>query len=315
MVRSPHHDQETKDSPAARAKGRQLAGRHYIVETVFSGLALLDYDGDGDVDIYFLNGAALPGMKARVPPQDALYRNDGNWKFTDVTDRAGVGDTEHGLGVAAADYDNDGDVDLYVNNFGPNALYRNNGDGTFTNVAKAAGVEDGDKVGAGTCFLDMDADGDLDLYSAHYVNFTFQNHKTVRFNGVPAYVGPMDFMPTSSSFWQSGKGETLHIGPLAHGVRGSACGRSSACSASCAPDRGLVPPYALPAAIRRGPVPFSAKRLGSTRCTRGTVRRAAGYPPRSCEPTRGSSAWQARSLEEPWTACPASRHTAHRSCA
>ena len=80
-----------------------------------------------------------------------------------MTDGAGVGDTGHGLGVAVGDYDNDGDPDLYLNNFGPNVLYRNNGDGTFTDVTDEAGVENGDRVGAGTCFLDMDGDGDLDL--------------------------------------------------------------------------------------------------------------------------------------------------------
>jgi hypothetical protein len=106
------------------------SGRRYIVETVASGLALLDYDGDGDEDIYFLNGAALPGTKFVTPPRDALYRNDRGWKFTDVTEPAGLGDTGHGLGVTAGDYDSDGDLDLYLNNFGPNVLYRNNGDGS-----------------------------------------------------------------------------------------------------------------------------------------------------------------------------------------
>jgi hypothetical protein len=75
------------------------SGRRYIVETVASGLALFDYDQDGDVDIYFLNGAALPGARYTTPPRNALYRNDGNWKFTDVTQEAGVGDTGYGLGV------------------------------------------------------------------------------------------------------------------------------------------------------------------------------------------------------------------------
>ena len=101
-----------------------------------AGLALFDYDSDGDVDIYFLNGAPMPGTKVDVVPRDALYRNDGNWKFTDVTDQAGVGDAGHGMGVAVGDYDNDGDPDIYVNNFGPNVLYRNNGDGTFADVTQ-----------------------------------------------------------------------------------------------------------------------------------------------------------------------------------
>ncbi|NQT16130.1 MAG: VCBS repeat-containing protein, partial [Planctomycetes bacterium] len=114
------------------------SGQRYIVETVTAGLALFDYDGDGRVDVYFVNGAPLQGTKVDGPPSNALYRNLGGWKFTDVTDRAGVGDTGYGLGVAAADYDNDGDQDLFVNNYGPNVLYRNNGDGTFADVTEEA---------------------------------------------------------------------------------------------------------------------------------------------------------------------------------
>lgn len=179
------------------------SGRRYIVETVCCGLALFDYDGDGDEDIYFVNGGALPGTQFKQPPRNALYRNDGKWKFTDVTEAAGVGDTGHGLGVAAADYDNDGDQDLYISNFGPNVLYRNNGDGTFTDVTQAAGVANGSQVGAGVCFLDIEADGDLDLYVSHYGNFTYQNHRTVRFNGYPAYVGPLDYAPTADTLFRN----------------------------------------------------------------------------------------------------------------
>ena len=152
------------------------SGRYYIVEAMSAGLALFDYDNDGDIDIYFLNGAARPGTKPKKRPRNALYRNDGGWKFTEVTRQAGVGDPGHGLGVTVGDYDNDGDQDLYVNNFGPNVLYRNNGDGTFHNVTLQAGVENGNRVGAGTCFLDMEGDGDLDLFVANYVEFTYDKH-------------------------------------------------------------------------------------------------------------------------------------------
>ena len=95
------------------------SGRHYIVEYISTGLALFDYDGDGLIDIYFVNGAPLLGTKVDVVPRNALYRNEGGWRFTDVTEQAGVGDTGHGLGAVAADYDSDGDQDLYVMNFGP----------------------------------------------------------------------------------------------------------------------------------------------------------------------------------------------------
>jgi len=107
---------------------------------VSAGLALFDYDNDGDIDIYFLSGGALPGTDFETPPRNALYRNDGRWKFTDVTQQSGLGDPGHALGVAVGDYDNDGHQDVYVTNFGPNVLFRNNGDGTFTNVTVRAGV-------------------------------------------------------------------------------------------------------------------------------------------------------------------------------
>lgn len=167
------------------------SGQRYIIENVSAGLALFDFDNDGDIDIYFLNGAPLKGTEAKVRPKNAMYRNDGNWKFTDVTDKAGLGDTGYGLGVAAGDYDNDGDLDVYLNNYGPNVLYRNNGDGTFTDVTKKAGVEDGFMVGAGACFLDMDKDGDLDLYVARYVDFSYEKHIIGKAaDGFPIYAGP-----------------------------------------------------------------------------------------------------------------------------
>ncbi len=170
------------------------SGQRYIVETVTAGLALFDYDADGWIDIYFLNGAPLPGTQhVGNPPRNALYRNEGGGKFVDVTAQAGVGDTGFGLGVAIADYDNDGDADIFVNNYGPNVLYRNNGDGTFDNQAEEAGVSGGEKVGAGACFLDIDADGDLDLYVANYVKFTYSTHIVTFRDGFPQYVGPREY--------------------------------------------------------------------------------------------------------------------------
>jgi len=171
------------------------SGRRYIVETVTAGLATFDYDNDGDIDIYFLNGAPTPGYQASTPPRNALYRNDGDWHFTEATEMAGVGDTGFGLGVAVADYDNDGHPDIYVNNFGPNVLYRNNGDGTFTDVTAESGVACGSKVGAGACFLDIEGDGDLDLYCANYVQFTYDDHKPLRVGGFPQYRSPKDYQP------------------------------------------------------------------------------------------------------------------------
>ncbi len=179
------------------------SGRRYIMETVTAGLAVFDYDNDGDIDIYFLNGGALKAAKLKIPPRNALYRNEGNWKFADVTEKAGAGDTGYGLGVAVGDYDNDGDSDIYLNNHGPNVLYRNNGDGTFTDVTKQAGVENGSYTGAGACFLDMDKDGDLDLYVSNYLEFSHDKHLTTTGDGFPVYVGPAFFPPVPDALYRN----------------------------------------------------------------------------------------------------------------
>ena len=123
----------------------KIFGKYFIVEAMSSGLALFDYDADGDTDIYFLNGTPLNAQN-RSGATNALYRNDGGWRFTDVTQTAGVGGDDYSLGVAVGDYDNDGHPDLYVNNFGENVLYRNLGDGTFRDTTVKAGVANGHRV-------------------------------------------------------------------------------------------------------------------------------------------------------------------------
>ena len=195
------------------------SGQHYIVETVASGLATFDYNGDGKIDIFFLNGAPLPGSPTTAPPpRNALYRNDGGWKFTDVTVAAGLADTSYHLGVCVGDYNNDGYPDIYLNNFGPNILYRNNGDGTFTDVTKEAGVAVGNHVGAGACFLDFDGDGYLDLFVANYVDFTFKNHQISHMNGFPAYVGPLHFPATANVLFRNNRDGTFTDVSVASGI-------------------------------------------------------------------------------------------------
>ena len=180
------------------------SGRRYIVESVSAGLATFDYNQDGKIDILFLNGSPLPGAPLpATPPRNALYRNDGGWKFTDVTAQAGLLSTNYHLGVCAGDYDNDGDADVYLNNFGPNVLYRNDGNGTFTDVTQQAGVGLGDHVGAGACFLDIEGDGDLDLFVASYVDFTFEKHEPRNINGHPAYSGPTTYGPVPSTLFRN----------------------------------------------------------------------------------------------------------------
>ena len=180
----------TDDSGITFVHTNGASGKFHIVETVSAGLALFDYDNDQDIDIYFLNGAYHDSDPTGKPPRNSLYRNDGGWRFVDVTEMAGVGDRGYGLGVAVADYDNDGDMDLYLNNYGPNVLYRNNGDGTFTDVTKSAGLDDGPHMGAGASFLDIDKDGDLDLFVCHYVHSLKELAAPAKRGGRPAYLGP-----------------------------------------------------------------------------------------------------------------------------
>jgi hypothetical protein len=194
------------------------SGRYYIVESVSAGLALFDYDSDGDIDIYFLNGAPLDGADTAQVFQNQLYRNDGQWRFTNVTKQAEVGDPGFGMGVAIGDYDNDGHADIYVNNFGRNVLYRNQGDGTFQDVTDQAGVANGDRVGAGACFLDIDGDGDLDLYVASYVQFTYATHVKRTMRGYPVYAGPRDFQPEADTLYINQGDGTFRDGSEESGI-------------------------------------------------------------------------------------------------
>ena len=149
-------------------------GKDHLLDSAGTGVAWLDYDRDGRLDAYIVNGWRLEGDRVAEKGRNALYRNRGDGTFEDVTDRAGVAGEGHwGSGVAVADYDGDGRPDLLVTNFGPNVLYRNRGNGTFENVAGKAGIEvPGWNTGA--AFFDADGDGDLDLYIAGYVDCTLE---------------------------------------------------------------------------------------------------------------------------------------------
>jgi len=151
-------------------------GQWMMVETMGSGGGFIDYDNDGDLDIYLINGAPLPGSKSQGPLRNALYRNDGAGRFTDVTAASGTGDPGYGMGMCAGDYDNDGFVDFYLTNFGPNVLFRNTGTGRFDDETAASGTGDA-HWGTSCAFLDYDRDGDLDLYVANYVDFRPDNNR------------------------------------------------------------------------------------------------------------------------------------------
>ncbi len=199
---------EDVTAKTALAAFRHRAGgkvKDYIVDTPAGGVAVFDYDNDARPDIYLLNGSTFAAMAGKEKaPRAALYRNKGNWQFEDVTERAGVANERWGFGVAAGDYDNDGDADMFVGNYGVSRLYRNNGDGTFTDVAEKLGVaRKGWSTGAS--FGDYDRDGRLDLFVPGYVVFDQSDlppspsdagrpggvaQNFCQFRGVPVMCGP-----------------------------------------------------------------------------------------------------------------------------
>jgi len=171
-----------------------------ILETMGSGVALLDYDNDGWLDIYLLNGSTVTAWNGKeAPPRAMLLHNNHDGTFTDVTDKAGVANQRWGFGVAVGDYDNDGWPDIYVANFGRNRLYHNNHDGTFTDVAEKAGVALGG-WSTGPTWGDYDHDGLLDLFVPGYVKFDMEHPPIAgqgvippnfcQFRGIPVMCGP-----------------------------------------------------------------------------------------------------------------------------
>lgn len=180
----------------------------YIVESMSGGVLLLDYDRDGWADIYFTNAptveGALKGQKAR----GALYHNNHNGTFTDVTDKAGLATPCFAMGGAVGDYDNDGWPDIYITCLGGNVLYHNNGDGTFTDVTKRAGVADG-RWSMGAAFGDYDGDGFLDLMVANYVDFdlhhppVFGSGLTCKYMGVDVQCGPRGLKGSGDSLFHN----------------------------------------------------------------------------------------------------------------
>ena len=170
--------------------------KRFIVEATGSGVALLDYDQDGWLDIYMVNGSTFDALSGKTPaPHAALFHNNHDGTFTDVAAKAGVTNERWGMGVAVGDYDNDGWPDLFVANFGKNRLYHNNHDGTFTDTAEKAGVQLGN-WSSGPTFGDYDGDGRLDLFVSGYVHFDANQGTSntasnfCQFRGVNVMCGP-----------------------------------------------------------------------------------------------------------------------------
>jgi hypothetical protein len=200
------------------------AGRYHLPEIMGAGGAFLDYDADGDLDVLLIQGRALDPQQAslEVRASPRLFRNDldaarntASLRFTDVSERSGFATGDYGMGVAVGDYDNDGDPDLYLTNHGPNRLYRNDGGGRFTDVTRAAGAGlDDPRWSTSASFSDYDADGDLDLFVANYVDFTFAGSK-VCFDpaGTRDYCGPLQFRPVPDRlFRNNGDGTFTDVG-------------------------------------------------------------------------------------------------------
>ena len=198
-VRTLQADPAVPFSDRTRALGidfrhqRGASAQKHLVETMGSGCALLDYDGDGRLDVLLINGGRTPDSPPFVPRAHALYRNRGGGRLEEVTREAGLDlPAGYGMGVAVSDYDNDGDPDLYLTHFGPNRLYRNNGDGTFSDVTGRAGVA-GAEWSTGAAFFDYDRDGAPDLYVVNYLDATFERNPPCEMKGIRAYCHPRHF--------------------------------------------------------------------------------------------------------------------------
>ena len=171
-----------------------FSGNYYFVETVGSGAAFVDFDGDGWLDIYLVDGAPLTGPGPDPPPSNRLYRSSKGESFSDVSAQVGAADSGYGMGCAVADYDGDGDQDLFVANFGPDALYRNEEGGSFSDVTTTMGIGD-PRWGTSAAFLDADNDGDLDLYVTGYVDFSVKDNIVCEQGKVRSYCEPEIYNP------------------------------------------------------------------------------------------------------------------------
>jgi hypothetical protein len=214
-----------------------MSGEHYYNEMMGGGVALFDYDNDGDLDVYLTQGHmqgrgktmadAFAPVQQEGPLLDRLYRNDLEvspdgrhiLRFTDVTEESAIRADGYGMGVATGDYDNDGWTDLYVTNFGSNLLLRNRGDGTFEDVTAASGTDDRHWT-IGATFLDFDRDGWLDLFAGNYVEFSLAAHTPCPLpSGALTYCGPGAFLPEPDTLFRNLGNGTFQDVSIQAGIR------------------------------------------------------------------------------------------------
>jgi len=191
--------------------------KNFIVETNGSGVCLLDYDNDGWLDIYLVNGSTFDALDGKEePPHAALFHNNHDGTFTDVTEKAGLTRTGWCYGVSVGDYDNDGHDDLFLTYYGKNVLYHNNGDGTFTDVTEEAGlVESGTRFGSGCTFVDYDRDGFLDLFVSRYIDMDLAktpvggSSRYCKYLDVPVNCGPLGLQQETCTLYHNGGNGTF----------------------------------------------------------------------------------------------------------
>jgi hypothetical protein len=197
-------------------------GERFFPEVIGAGGALFDYDNDGDLDLFVVQGSALrPGATGAAPPRSRLYRNDPvqadrqRFRFTDVTDRSGIAATGYGMGAATGDFDNDGWIDLYITSLGSNRLLRNRGDGTFADVTGASGTDD-PRWSTSATFFDYDRDGLLDLFVTNYVDFHVDMKRACFSAGsAPDYCNPSVYDPVPDRlFRNNGDGTFADVSAL-----------------------------------------------------------------------------------------------------
>jgi hypothetical protein len=204
-------------------------GSLWMAEMMGSGVALFDFDNDSDLDIYLTNGhRGLGTREISHGPVNRLYRREHDGRFTDVTGESGLGDRGYGMGVAVADIDNDGYVDVYVTNLGHDRLYRNRGDGTFENVTKSSGIEV-DDWSSSASFFDYDRDGYLDLYVTKYVKWD-PDTKCISHIGTRDYCGPLAYRPAHDNLLHNnGDGTFTDVTELAGIASTAAAGLGVVC--------------------------------------------------------------------------------------